>query len=91
MSIISARRAATPRFMWRERRRHWTDGRIVVIMPDVPGKHFNAEDSIFLRTPKEHEIGRTAIRSVRENMLRDGKPSWYKPESMSKETTSGEG
>lgn len=87
MAVISIKRAAVPRFMWRERRRHWTADRIVVIMPDVPGKRFNAEDTIFLRTPQEHEIGQATIRSVRENMLRDGKPSWYQPGSAPKPTS----
>lgn len=82
MAIIDIKHMAKPKlFMWKEKKRHWSDGRIVLIMPDVPGKHFNAEDTIFLRTPEEHEIGRAAIGEVRANMLRHGRPSWYNPKS----------
>lgn len=73
------------------KRKRWADGRWVAILPDVPGKWFNPEDSVFLKTPEEQKNGSIAFRVVLDKMLRDGKPSWYEPESAPEQTTSSKG
>lgn len=86
MTTVAGGHLFKTNFMRRGRKRHWAEGRMIAIMPDVPGKRFNPEDSIFLRTPQEQETGRNAIRAILDQMLHDGKPSWYKPESAPEKT-----
>lgn len=51
---------------------HWTDGRLVVIRPDVPGKRCNPEDSFVVRTPDERAALDIAVSSV-VSRVREGR------------------
>jgi hypothetical protein len=55
---------------------HWSEGRRVAIRPDVPGRRFSPEESIFLKTADERELGSKAIREVLKRMLSAGEPGW---------------
>ncbi len=44
--------------------RHWSEGRIVVLRPDVPGKRFNPNDSWVLRTDEDRALAEVALASV---------------------------
>jgi hypothetical protein len=63
--------------------KHWSDGRIVVIRPDVPGKHFDPNDSWLLRTDEDRAAADRALSEhydeVRARQAQGLPPSWAEP------------
>lgn len=71
--------SASNRIKLMERNQHWSEGRLVVIRPDVPGKRFDPEDSVILRTVQERLAAEVALDALYDEVQsRKGKPpEWY--------------
>lgn len=75
-----------------QRRTDWTRGRLVVIRPDVPGKHCDPEHSQIIRSDEDRAAMHVAFHSLAEQAReRHGKPpdwlehvdEWIVPPSSS--------